>query len=259
MSNLIVERKGQILKIIIDRPKANAIDAKTSLELNRLFLDFEHCDQHRVAIITAAGDKYFCSGADLKELDDKQGDVNYGPNGFCGLTHFDSLNKPVIAAVNGLCVGGGFEMVLACDLVVSSQHAQFFLAETLIGNVPFLISIQRLLNQLPQNIAMEMLYTGRKVTAQQLADFGVVNAVVSAEQVQERAMQIAQQVIDGAPLAVSACKKASSLVQSLSTRQMTELAKDQQLDFYHSVMSSEDAKEGARAFVEKRAPKWRGC
>ncbi|WP_372740159.1 enoyl-CoA hydratase-related protein [Neptunomonas sp.] len=259
MSGLIVQSKGQILEIIIDRPKANVIDSKTSRELNRLFLEFDQSDEYRVAILTAAGQNYFCTGADLKELDEKHGDVDYGPNGFAGLTHFTSLSKPVIAAVNGVCVGGGFEMMLACDLIVSSQHAEFFLSETLIGNVPFLVSIQRLLGRLPRNIAMEMLYTGRRMASEELLTFGVINSVVPAEHLRETAYQLAEQIIAAAPLSVSACKQASALVESISTSETAELSKVKRVEFFDSVMSSEDAKEGARAFVEKRKPTWRGC
>lgn len=196
---MIVQSKGQILKIIIDRPKANAIDSKTSLELNRIFSEFEENDDYRVAIISATGDKYFCTGADLKELSQTQGDVDYGPNGFAGLTHFTNAKKPIIATVNGLCVGG-VELMLACDLVVASQHAEFFLSETQIDNVPFLVSIQRLLQRLPRNIAMQMLYTGRKMTADELAALGLVNSVVPADLLRATAYQLAEQIIASAHL-----------------------------------------------------------
>ncbi|QLC74785.1 enoyl-CoA hydratase/isomerase family protein [Pseudomonas sp. LPB0260] len=258
MAGIQVKSNGQVLEIVLDRPKANAIDSEASLELNRVFTEFNRDAHHRVAILTGAGSKFFCTGGDLKELDAKQGDVDYGKNGFAGLTHFTGLEKPVIAAVNGLCVGGGLELLLACDLVVSSSEARFFLSETLIGNVPFLVSVQRLLHRLPRNIALEMLYTGRQMTASELASYGLINAVVPADQLRSAAYELAEKVIAAAPLAISACKRASAVVEAMSVKQVADFDDAESLEFFDEVMRSEDAKEGARAFVEKRAPVWRG-
>ncbi|GAA0690805.1 crotonobetainyl-CoA hydratase [Marinobacterium maritimum] len=258
MSGIKVSSHGQILEIVLDNPKANAIDSVISLELNQLFTEFNNDPRYRVAILTGAGDKYFCTGGDLKELDEKRGDICYGENGFAGLTHFPDLDKPVIAAVNGLCVGGGFELLLACDLVVSSKEAHYFLSETKIGNVPYLVSIQRILKRLPRNIAMEMLYTGRRMTADELAAFGLINSVVPKDELLEAAYRLAQEIVAAAPLSVSACKRASITVESMQCSQLLKLEDDSLFDFFNSVMVSSDAKEGAKAFVEKRDPVWGG-
>jgi len=258
MAGIRVESHGQVLEVILDRPKVNTIDSETSKELSQVFTGFHNDTHHRVAILTGAGNKYFCTGGDLKELDAKAGDVCYGATGFAGLTHFEDLSKPVIAAVNGLCVGGGFELLLACDLVVSSKDARYFLTETQIGNVPYLVTVQRILQRLPRNIAMEMLYTGRKMSAGDLMNHGLINRVVEGEQLRAEAYQLAENIISAGPLSVSACKRASSMVEAMATKQLIELEGDRAFNFFTSVMTSEDAKEGAKAFVEKRKPKWRG-
>ena len=171
--------QGQILEVVLDNPKANAIDSRTSRALTEVFTGFNADPDLRVAIITGAGERFFSAGADLKEIDATGGAVDYGPNGFAGLIEFPDLRKPVIAAVNGLCVGGGFELALACDMIVASETAQFFLTEARIGNLPYLASVQRLMARLPVNIATEMLYTGRRMSAADLKLLGLVNHVVS--------------------------------------------------------------------------------
>lgn len=258
MSALRVTQHGPILEIVLDRPKANAIDAATSFELNRLFVDFDNDRQLRVAIITGAGDDYFCTGADLKEFDAHQGAVSYGDKGFAGLTHFADMHKPVIAAVNGLCVGGGFELLLACDLVVASRTSRYALPEATIGTLPYLVSVQRLLRKLPRNLAMELLYTGRFATADELAAHGLFSAVVERQELLATAHRLARSIVASAPLSVAMCKQAAAIVETMATQALLDTQSPAVLDDYDAVMHSDDAREGARAFVEKRRPVWRG-
>lgn len=257
MTGFKIEKHGEVLEIVLDRPKANAIDSTTSRALTHVLADFNVDPRYRAAIFTAEG-RFFCTGADLKEMDAEQNEVDYGPNGFAGLTHFKDLSKPVIASVNGLCVGGGFELVLACDLVVASENARFMLTEAKIGNVPYLASVERLLKKVPFNVGLEMLYTAREMSAAELQAYGLVNTVVAGDCLRSAARQIAERIIASGPLSIAALKRAAATVEEL-----TEFARphggDRPLaDVFSSVMMSQDAREGARAFVEKRTPQWQG-
>lgn len=257
MTGFRVEAHGDVLEIVLDRPKANAIDSATSLALNQVLADFNVDPRYRVAIFTGEG-RFFCAGGDLKEMHAGQNEIDYGPNGFAGLTHFKDLTKPVIAAVNGLCVGGGFELVLACDLVVASVDARFMLSEAKIGTVPYLVSVERLLKKAPFNIGLEMLYTAREMSAAELQACGLVNSVAPGDCLRSTARQIAERVVASGPLSVAALKSAAKAVEGLTELTRPERGERPLAEKFASVMSSMDAKEGARAFVEKRPPRWQG-
>lgn len=249
-------RSGSVLEIVIDAPKANAIDSATSRALNEVFASFNSDPALLVAIITGAGDRFFCAGGDVSELDLAGGDIDYGPQGFAGLTHFPDLSKPVIAAVNGYCVGGGLEFALACDMIVASDTARFCLTETQIGTLPYLVTIERLLRHVPVNIATEMLYTGRSMTAAEMRDAGLLNHVVAQDDLRGCAHRLASRIVASAPRSIATVRRAITLFSgggAGDTQARAALEND-----FAAVMASEDAKEGAAAFTQKRKPQWRG-
>lgn len=160
--SLHIKRNGYILEITLDRPKANAIDAKTSFAMGEAFIAFRDDPELRVAIITGAGERFFSAGWDLKAAAEGEApDADFGPGGFAGLTELFNLDKPVIAAVNGYAFGGGFELALAADMIVCAQHASFSVPEAKLGIVPDSGGMLRLPKLLPPAIAMEMMMTGR--------------------------------------------------------------------------------------------------
>jgi crotonobetainyl-CoA hydratase len=174
------ERRGAVLEVTLDRPKANAIDLATSRIMGRVFTDFRDDPDLRVALLTAAGEKFFCPGWDLKAAaagDAVDGD--YGVGGFGGLQELRGLNKPVIVAVNGICCGGGLELALSGDIILAADHATFALPEIRSGTVADAASI-KLPRRIPYHIAMEMLLTGRWIDAPEAARWGLVNRVLPA-------------------------------------------------------------------------------
>lgn len=254
-----VEHNGPVLEITLDRPKANAIDSATSRLLGEVFTAFRDSEEERVAIVTGAGERFFSAGWDLKAAARGEEDnQNYGPGGFAGLTELFDLNKPVIAAVNGIAVGAGFELALACDLIVAAEHAEFFFPETYLGIMADAGGVQRLPRRLPYFIAMELLLTGRRLGAKEAAHYGLVNAVVPAPQLLPTARALAQQIAEGAPLAVAALKEVVRALEPLSIEQGFALMKSGKLPAYQRMLRSEDFREGPRAFAEKRKPRFRG-
>jgi len=159
------ERRGHVLEVVLDRPKANAIDLGTSRMMGEVFKGFRDDPELRVALLTAAGPKFFCPGWDLKAAAEGDAvDGDYGVGGFGGLQEMPELNKPVICAVNGICCGGGLELALACDIILAAEHATFALPEIRSGTVADAASI-KLPKRIPYHIAMEMLLTGRWLDA----------------------------------------------------------------------------------------------
>ncbi len=255
---LHVTRRGPVLEVVLDRPKANAIDAATSREMGQLFVEFRDDPDLRVAILTGAGEKFFSAGWDLNAAAAGEAiDGDYGPGGFGGLSELHDLHKPVIAAVNGLAVGGGFELALACDLIVAADHARFFLPEVFVGLLPDAASI-RLPHRLPYHIALEMLLTGRRLDADEAVRWGLVNAVVPAGRLLDEARALAATLLKAAPLALAAVKEVTRATAALSAAEAYALLRSGRLPVYKQMLQSEDAREGARAFAEKRDPVWQG-
>jgi crotonobetainyl-CoA hydratase len=212
----------------------------------------------RVAIITGAGEKFFSAGWDLNTAAGGEAiESDYGMGGFAGITELHDLNKPVIAAVNGMAVGGGFELALSCDLIVAAENAQFFLPEIFVGVLADAASF-RLPKRLPYHIAMEMLLTGRRMDAQEALRWGLVNAVVPQAQLMEKAREFAHTIIKAAPLSIAAVKEVTRATQSLSIQESYALLQSGRLRTYQTLLESEDAKEGPKAFIEKREPIWKG-
>lgn len=248
-----------VLVIRLDRPKANAIDVATSQELYAAFARLRDDSELRVGVLTGAGDRFFSAGWDLKAAEGGEAiDADHGPGGFAGLTEFFDLDKPVIAAVNGLAVGGGFELVLAADMVVAAEHAEFGLPEVTIGMIPDSGGVLRLPRRMPRAIAKEMLLTGRRMTAQEAHDWGLVNRVTASDEALDGALELARKVARGAPLAVSAVQEVTRVTEALDVAAGYRRMRQGDLRCYEAMLRSDDAEEGPRAFVEKRPPRWTG-
>ena len=251
-------RKGAIFEITLDRPKANAIDAPTSKTLSDKFVEFRDDPALRVAILTGAGERFFTAGWDLTAASDgEEFESDYGPGGFGGFGELEGLHKPVILAINGMAVGGGFEMAMAADLVVAAEHAQFFLPETAVGIIPDVGTI-RLPKLLPHPIAMEVLIGGRRLNSHEAMRWGIVNQVVPADQLMDSARAIAKRIISGAPLAVAAIIDLIKRTRHLSVEDGLALMRSGDVELYEAMLASEDAQEGPQSFVEKRPPEWNG-
>ncbi|MYB86835.1 MAG: crotonobetainyl-CoA hydratase [Acidimicrobiaceae bacterium] len=249
---------GSVLEVTLDRPRANAIDAATSRELSQVFAAFRDDGDLRVAILTGAGGRFFCAGWDLNAAAGGEGfEDDYGEGGFGGFGELPGLLKPVIAAVNGMAVGGGFEIVLAADLVVAAEHARFWLPEASLGIVPDTASV-RLPRMLPPVVANEVLYGGRRLDAAEAQGWGLVNAVVSADDLMAEARALATRVVEAAPLSVAAISQIRDHTKHLPPADAFELLRSGDLDAYEAMLVSEDAAEGPRAFTEGRAPRWQG-
>lgn len=252
------ERRGAVLEVTIDRPKANAIDAATSRIMGDVFARFRDDDALRVAVLTATGDRFFCPGWDLKAAAaGEPPDADYGVGGFGGLQQLPGLNKPVIGAINGLAFGGGFEIALSCDLLIVAEHATFALPEINSGTVADAASI-KLPRRIPFHVAMDLLLTGRRIDAREAKQWGLVNEIVPADQLMTRARELAQQLADGPPLVFAAIKEIIRETTHLSIEQAFEQVTRRHLPTVDRLYSSEDQKEGARAFAEKRKPVWQG-
>lgn len=251
-------RNGAVLEVVIDRPKANAIDAVTSSIMGDIFAGFRDDPSLRVAILTAAGERFFCPGWDLKAAAaGEPPDSDYGVGGFGGLQELPGLNKPVICAVNGLAFGGGFEIMISCDIIIAAEHATFALPEINSGTVADAASI-KLPRRIPYHVAMEMLFTGRRIDTKEAKHWGLINEVVPADRLMARAREIAAQLAEGPPLVYAAIKEITRDTAHLPVQQAFDMVTKRKLATVDKLYSSEDQLEGARAFAEKRKPVWKG-
>ena len=251
-----IERNGAILEVTLDRPKANAIDLPTSRRLNEVVGQFRDDPELRVAIISGAGDRFFCAGWDLKAANaGERSDEDWGPGGFGGLNYPRNLDKPIISAVNGIACGGGFEIVLGTDIVVMEEHAQFGLPEIHVGVLADAGTI-KLRRRIPYHIAVEFLMTGRWMDATEAKHWGLANHVVPRGSGLAKARLIAQQLVEGPPLLFPAIKQLLRHSEMVGEHEAFEL--HDSLSRVQAVLRSEDLKEGARAFAEKRKPVWQG-
>lgn len=257
------EQRGPVLEVTLDRPKVNAIDIVTSRLLGAAFTRLRDDPDLRVGIVTAAGEKVFSAGWDIKAAQSgeevgKWWDQDYGPGKFAGLTELWDLNKPVIAAINGHALGGGLELALACDLLIAADHAEFAMPELPIGILPDSGGIQRLPRRLPYNIAMEMLLLGRRMSAAEARHHGLLNAVVPKDRLMATAREWAEAIAGGAPLTIQALKEALKAIDGAGVRQGFDIIRSGRLPAYERALASEDAKEGVKAFAEKRKAEFRG-
>lgn len=247
---------GPLAILAIDRPdRLNALDPEGHRRMSAAFDRFRDDPTLRVAIVTGKGERAFCVGTDLKALADT-GDHEKPPTGFAGITSRFDLFKPVIAAVNGLCLGGGVEIVAACDLAIAADHASFALPEPRVGLAALGGGVlQRLPRQMPMKDAMWLVLTSERITAAEAARLRLVNEVVPAGQLMARAREVAGLILQGAPLAVQASKQV--LLQSQGHADLAE-AMQARYEAAERMLASDDAREGPAAFAEKRPPRWQG-
>ena len=251
-------RDGGVLEVTLDRPKANAIDLATSRVMGETFKAFRDDPDARVAIVTGAGDRFFSAGWDLKAAAEGGAvDGDYGVGGFGGIQELPGLNKPLIAAVNGVAVGGGFELALSCDLILASSTARFGLPEIHAGTIADAASI-KLPKRMPYHVAMELLLTGRFMDAAEAQRWGVVNEVLEPDALLDRAWELARLLADGPPLVFAAIKEVVREAENLRSQDALSRVMKRQLPAVDRLYGSEDLEEGARAFAEKRPPFWKG-
>ena len=258
MSAVKLDNRDGILVITLDRPKANAIDVKTSLELYAAFKTLNDDPALRVGIVTGTG-RFFSAGWDLGAANDGEAvDADHGPGGFAGLTEYFSLTKPVIAAVNGLAVGGGFELALAADLIVASETAKFWLPEAQLGMLPDSGGLLRLPKAIPERIAREMILTVRRMDADEAAALGLASRVVPGEALLDAALELARIIARAAPLAITAARDILRDTAGMEVEAGYRHMRSGAVPSYQAMLQSEDALEGPRAFAEGRAPQWKG-
>lgn len=259
MNAVRTARHGRVIEVTLDRPKANAIDAATSKLLGEAFRELQEDDGLSVGIITGGGERFFSAGWDLKAAaEGEPPDADQGVGGFAGLTEYWDLKKPVIAAVNGMALGGGFELALAADMVIAADHAEFALTEAAIGLVADAGGVIRLPRRIPRAIALEMMMTGRRISADELARWGLVNKVVPGAELMAAARETAERVAACAPLSLQAIKEIDRATEGHSERDAYRIMREADLPIYNRVYDSEDASEGMTALSEKRAPVWKG-
>ena len=249
---IVYENRGQVAVVTINRPEArNAINSGVREGLAAAWQRFDNDGDARVAILTGAGDKAFCAGADLKEMALKK--LGRLPRNFLPTLNVNTqLSKPVIAAVNGVAYAGGWALVQMCDLVVAAETARFAITEAKVGRgMPWAVP---LIHMIPQKVLLEILMTGDPISAQRAYEIGFVNHVVPAEQLMPRALALAETIAENAPLTVAAAKEMVYMTTDMGRMAGLEAARH----LFDAVYRSEDAQEGPRAFAEKRKPQWRG-
>lgn len=255
MAEIEVSRDGRITTITLNRPeKMNAITPEMHFALGEAFDAFAADPDQFICVVTGAGEKAFCAGSDLKAADRHKG---YPPGGYAGLIERFDLAKPVIAAVNGLALGGGFEIALAADIVIATDTASFGLPEPLVGTVALGGGLHRLARQIPLKQAMGMIMTSRRVPAEEGARLGFVNEVVPAADLKAATRRWCDEILRASPMSIRASKE--TVMRGLDEPSFAA-AMRAQADYpaFAAMRASDDAKEGLAAFAQKRAPDWKG-
>jgi len=252
------ELKDHVARVTIDRPDVlNAIDAEAEGQLQAIWQQIEENRAVRVVVLTGAGDRAFCVGADMKSAGGKSGLEYWAasrPGGFGGIALRQTLDVPVLARVNGHALGGGLEMMLGCDLVVAAAEATFGLPEPRVGRLPLDGGMVLLQRQIPQRLAMGMLLTGRRISAREAADYGLINEVVPRAELDRAVERWVAEILECAPLSLRAIKQSARRTAHLAAAEAQAL----RLPAVVEALQSADAHEGVRAFREKRKPAWKG-
>jgi crotonobetainyl-CoA hydratase len=247
-----------VLEVTLDRPKANAIDLATSRVLGDTFKTFRDDPALRVAILRSAGEKFFSAGWDLKAAAGGDAvDGDYGVGGFGGLQELRDLNKPVLAAVSGMAVGGGFELALSADLIYAAEHSRFALPEIRAGTLADAATC-KLPRRIPYHVAMDLLFTGRWMDAAEAKGWGLVNEVTRSEDLMPRVWEVARRLASGPPLVFAAIKEVAREAEALTFQDAMNRITKRQFRSVDVLYDSEDQQEGFRAFAEKRDPAWKG-
>ena len=257
MSDAIkVKQEGPILEVTIDRPKANAIDSKTSIILSDVFANFRDNPDLRVAILTGAGEKFFSAGWDLKAASEGEApDADYGVGCFGGLQELPDMNKPIIGAINGIACGGGLEIMISTDIIIAAEHATFALPEINVGVIADAATI-KLRRRIPYHVAIEFLMTGRWMDTKEAKHWGLINEIVSSKNLLSRAREVAHKIAKGPDLIYSSIKDVLRKTENVDEQPAFDILRS--LDSVNKVYRSEDLVEGANSFVKKSKPKWKG-
>ena len=251
-----VKKVSKILEVTIDRPKANAIDSKTSIILGNVFADFRDDPNLLVAIITGAGEKFFSAGWDLKAVNKgEQADADYGVGGFGGLQELPDLNKPIIGAINGIACGGGLEIMISTDIIIAAEHATFALPEINVGVIADAATI-KLRRRIPYHVAVEFLMTGRWMDTKEAKHWGLINEIVPSKDLLNRAREIANKIAAGPNLIYSSIKDVLRQTENVDEQPSFKILRS--LESVNKVYRSKDLVEGASSFVKKNKPKWKG-
>ena len=247
-----------VATVTINRPEVlNAVDPATEAELQRIWADLEQRRDVRVVVLTGAGERAFCAGADMKNAGTGSG-LDYWaaprPGGFGGIALRETLNLPLVARGNGFALGGGFEMVLGCDIVVACEQASFGLPEPLVGRLPLDGGMTLLQRQIPHRLAMGMLLTGARIGAAQALDWGLINEVVPRPELDAAVARWVERILACAPLSVQAIKQVVRATGTMTPVQAQALRTPALV----AALQSEDSREGVLAFQHKRKPVWQG-